>query len=106
MSNGEPKIAVHIAKSILDGSTPLPIGCKKLADELRRLDIDRDDRFIAIIGVDSEIDEFPISPQERSHWNVEALTKKDAELAAWLPEIREHVFDACQALIKEYEDAG
>jgi hypothetical protein len=72
---------------------------------LNHLGVHRDEPFIAITGVDTETDEFPVMPQERAIWNKQRLAEKDAELEAWLPSVRDSVMDACRAVIERFETA-
>src|SRR3712207_5197446 len=97
---GEPDAerAVRIAREILDGSMPVFLGCKQLLGPLNRLGVHHEAPFVTITGVESELDEFPVWPDERPLWNPQALAEKDAQLAKWLPEIQEHVFEACRAV--------
>jgi len=94
--------AVRIARSILDGSTPLVLGCKQLVGPLAHLGVHRDEPFVAITGVDTETDEFPVLPSERAMWNKQRLAEKDAQLEAWLPEVRDSVMTACRAVIERF----
>jgi hypothetical protein len=98
--------AVRIARGILEGSTPVFLGCKHLAGPLARLGVGREEPFITITGVESELDEAPISPEERKHWNPQALAREDAKLAAWLPKIEPAVFEACRAVLRQFAKRG
>jgi hypothetical protein len=94
--------AVGIARSILDGSMPLFLGCQRLATSLARLGVYDQPEFNIIVGVNSEADEFPIEPSVRERWDAKALAEKDAELAAYLPKIQESVMDACRTVIDRF----
>jgi hypothetical protein len=101
-SNGDIQAAVALAASILDGSTPLFLGCKQLVGPLDRLGLHHEEPFVAITGIDSELDEYPVEPQDRANWNQQRLAARDAEFAAWLAEVQGEVFDACRALLQRF----
>jgi hypothetical protein len=82
------------------------LGCKQIIGPLNRLGVRHEKPFLTITGVESELDEFPIVPEERELWNRQALARKDAELAPWLPQIQESVFEACRAVIKRFGEGG
>jgi hypothetical protein len=94
--------AVRIARSILDGSMPVFLGCKDLLGPLARLGVHHEKPFLTITGVESELDQFPIRPDERKLWNQEAVARADKKLAVWLPSIQEQVFHACRAVIERF----
>jgi hypothetical protein len=94
--------AVRIARAILDGSTPLLLGCIQLEGALGRLGVRDNPDFIAIVGVNSETDDDPILLEVRERWDPDALAEKDAELAAYLPTIQEGVFDVCRKVIEQF----
>jgi hypothetical protein len=106
MSNADAYQAVRIARSLLDGSTPLFLGCIQLEGPLDRLGVREQPEFSAIIGVNSETDDCPLLPDVRKMWDPEALAKKDAELAVYLPRIQDAVFEVCRAVIDRFGAAA
>lgn len=106
MSESDTERAVRIAREVLDGKTPPFLGCKQLVGPLHRLGVDREEPFIAIVGVESELDESPVWPGERKLWNEQALAREDAKLAAWLPRIQPAIFEACRAVVRRFGDNG
>jgi hypothetical protein len=94
--------AVRIAGSILDRSIPLFLGCKQLLGALSRLGVDDRKPFLTIVGVESETDDYPLLPHVRAMWDQQRLAEKDAELAAYLPKVQEHVFEACRETIRQF----
>jgi hypothetical protein len=102
MSGTDAYQAVFIARSILDGSTPLFLGCKQLAGPLDRLGVLEEPEFSTIMGVNSETDDCPVLPEVRKMWDSDALARKDADLAAYLPRIQERVFEVCRAVIDRF----
>jgi hypothetical protein len=102
MNESDAKRAVRIAREILDGSMPVFLGCKQLLGPLNRLGVHHEKPFITITGVESQLDESPVWPEERKLWNDEALAREDAELAAWLPKIKSAVFEACREVVRRF----
>ncbi len=102
MSSLDAYHAVSIACSILDGSTPLFLGCKQLKGLLDRLGVHDEPEFNTIVAVDSETDDCPVLPDVRNRWDPDALATKDAELAAYQPKIQEAVFDVCRKVIDRF----
>ena len=106
MSESDAERAVRLAREILDGSMPVFLGCKQLLGPLNRLGVHHEKPFVTITGVESELDEFPVRPEERPLWNAQALAVKDAQLAEWLPKVQERVFEACRAVIQRFGEGG
>ena len=92
MSNADAYQAVRIARSIIDGSTPLFLGCIQLEGPLGRLGVREQPEFSTIMGVNSETDDCPVLPEIRKVWDPDALARKDTDLAAYLPRIQEAYF--------------
>src|SRR5262245_15287068 len=97
--------AVRIAKSVLDGSTPIFLGCRQLSKPLIKLYVHDDEPFLRISSVSGKLYEFP-SAEDRHLWNPDVVARKDAELAAWLPEIRDGVLEACREIVRRFGEGG
>jgi hypothetical protein len=106
MSESDAERAVRIAREVLDGNTSAFLGCKQLLGPLQRLGVDREEPFITIVGVESELDGSPVWPDVRKLWNEQALAREDAKLAAWLPKMEPFIFEACRAVIRRFGDGG
>jgi hypothetical protein len=106
MSESDAERAVRIAREILDGSMPVFLGCKQLLGPLNRLGVHHEEPFVTITGIESELDESPVWPEERELWNGQALAREDAKLAAWLPKIQPAVFEACRAVVRRFAEGG
>src|SRR5215204_6588847 len=104
MSESDAERAVRIAREVLDGRTPAFLGCKQLLGPLQRLGVDREEPFITIKGVESELDESAVWPEERKLWNEQALAREEAKLAAWLPQIQPAILEACRAVLRRFGD--
>ena len=102
MTEPDAERAVRIARAILDGATPVFLGCSQLLGPLTRLGVHHEEPFVTITAVESELDESPVSPEERKIWNQHALAQEDAKLAEWLPEIQPAVFEACRAVVERF----
>ena len=98
---------VRIARSVLDGSTPLLVGRRRLFWPLIELGVAPDEEPFATIGaVVAHSFDLPVTPEERELWDPRALAREDARLAVWLPRIRVAVLDACHAVVRRFgEDA-
>jgi hypothetical protein len=89
---------IAIAEQMIAGGLDLIEGCRKLVPHLRAVGL-RDDPYAkAIVGVESETDEFPLGP-ERQNWDPAALAAKDLELAEYVARVREDVMVACRAIV-------
>ena len=102
MSESPLQRAVAIAVEVRDGKLDILNGCYQLAREIHAAGLDRDPDFRTFIGVESESDHLPYRPDDRRHWDVEVLSRKDkeiSEVAAWY---RESVLAACRRLIERF----
>jgi hypothetical protein len=97
--------AIRVAKSILDGSTPIFLGCRKLSRPLFKLYVRDDEPFSRIAHVADKLEEYPTA-ETRHLWNPEVVAKKDAELAAWLPQVRDGVLEACREIVRRFSEGG
>ncbi len=102
MTQRDAQQAVEIARSIIDGSIPLVLGCKQLVGPLASLGVHHQEPFLTITGVDSETDDVPVWPTERAMWNKQHLAEEDAKLADWIPKIERPVLEACRAVIERF----
>jgi hypothetical protein len=106
MSQSDAERAVRIAREVLDGRTSVFLGWKHLLGPLQRLGVDREEPFTTIKGVESELDKSPVCSDERRLWNEQAFAREDATLAAWLPQIRPAVLEACRAVVRRFGEDG
>src|SRR4051794_40777614 len=106
MSESDAERADRIAREVLDGKTSAFLGCKQLLGPLQRLGVDREETFITIKCVESELDESPVWPDERRLWNEQALAREDEKLAAWLPQIEPAILEACRAVVRRFGEGG
>jgi hypothetical protein len=107
MSEFDAKQAVIIARSVLAGSLPLLLGCRRILGPLERLKVEMDPQFRLFVGIDSETDHLPIDPAERKLWNSEALVEKDREIeraTAWAEKLRPRA--AFEAVIRRFDEGG
>jgi hypothetical protein len=51
------------------------------------------------------LEEYPTA-ETRHLWNPEVVAKKDAELAAWLPQVRDGVLEACREIVRRFSEGG
>ena len=64
MTASDAELAVRLARSILDGSMPVLLGCRKMVGPISRLGLDREDPFATFGGVGSETDHLPLDPED------------------------------------------
>lgn len=88
-----------IAARIADQSLAIPEGLREIVRLRHSLaEADRDDPdLLSLVGVESEIDEFPVG-ETRSRWAAEALAEQDRALNEYLGRARETLFAACRSL--------
>ena len=97
--------AVQVAKAVLAGSMPLVEGCRRLRKPLYKLYVSDEQPFAVISEVVGKVSEFPM-PEDRHLWNPAVVASKDAELAAWLPQVQCEVLDACHEIVRRFGGAG
>jgi hypothetical protein len=102
MIESDEQAALRIAREILDGSTPILLGCHRIRGPIQRLGIDHEKPFVTFIGVESETDHLPIDPEERKLWNAQVLVEKDKEIARATEWCKEEVIAASQAVVRRF----
>jgi hypothetical protein len=103
MVESDEQQALRIARSIVDGSLPLLLGCRKILGPLRRLGLDDEKPLIKFVGIDSETDHLPLDPEDRKLWNPQALVEKDKEIEKYSAWAKPLAFEACEVLIRRLE---
>ena len=102
MNESDAQAAVRVAREILDGSTPLLWGCRRICGPIQCLGLARMEPFATFIAVESETDHLPINPDERKLWNPQVLVKKEEEIAGFTEWARESVLAASRAVIRKF----
>lgn len=99
---------VAICEAILReemGAIPGARIIKNLGWELLHYDnfgsFDLDEDFIPFVAIDSETDHLPVD-LERHNWSIEALERKDQEIAKAEQWAKELAFPACKILIERF----
>jgi len=95
---------VRLARSIIDGSMPVLLGCRKMVGPISRLGLDREDPFATFGGVGSETDHLPLDPEERKLWRADVLVEKDREIARFTAWAQGMVRDASEAVVRRLGD--
>jgi len=106
MSESDAQLALRIAREILDGSTPVLLGCRRICGPIHRLGIDREKPFVTFIGVESETDHLPIDPGERKLWDAQVLVEKDKEIASATEWAKDMVLAASRAVVQRFGECG
>ncbi len=65
----------------------------------------RDEDFVTFVAIDSETDSLPVD-SERRNWSVEALERKDEEIAKAEELYKDDAFAACKILIERFDMKG
>ncbi len=94
-----------VAQGMLCGDIGIVDGCRQLVRLYCRLDEGVDELFALIVAVESETEDLPLG-EARSQWSEEALSRKDAEVNAYIGQVREVVLEACEALVQRYSGAA
>jgi hypothetical protein len=92
---------VEIASSMLTGHTDLMVGMREIVRLRKDLRDSMNPIFYPIIAVESETDTLPVGSQ-RTKYKPNELKELDADLNAYLDEVREDVLLSCKAIITEF----
>lgn len=92
---------LNVAKSMLSGELHLIEGVRRLCDLRSEIDDPENHVFLAIRGIESETDHFPIG-QARSNCDPNYLNKLDAEMESYLSEAQGDILHACEEIIAIY----
>ncbi len=92
---------VGIAEAILNCEISIIVGSRKLNALRFSLDLDNDEDFSLFVLIDSDTDHLPID-WERQNWSVEALARKDVEIAECELFYKESVITACKKIIARF----
>lgn len=65
----------------------------------------RDEDFLTFVAIDSETDHLPVD-SERRNWSVDALERKDEEIAKAEAFYQGDAFAACRKLIERFDMRG
>jgi hypothetical protein len=107
MKNEDYKIFVQgkivgICESILKEEMGIIAGSRRIKSLGFELFDNNDEDFVFFIGIESETDHLPVD-FERRNWSLEALERKDKEIAEFESVSREDVFKACRKLIARFD---
>ena len=97
------KIAIDLARNILEGEVGVIAGCiqmNRIGHEL----FDRpeeDEDFVIFIAIDSETDHLPTEKTSK-FWDNTILKEKQIEINNIENYYRDYVFTACRSIIKRY----
>jgi hypothetical protein len=96
-----------IANGVLGGEIGLWEGTRQLAHLSRSLSEAEasDPNVLVFVGVDSELDDFPIG-SARERWAAEALADKDRQRDEYLRRARVAIESACRAIVARYSGSS
>lgn len=89
---------VAVCEAILSEEVGIILGSRKLTYLSHLISDDNRNEFMIFIAIDSETDHLPVD-LERKNWSIEALKRKDKEIAEYENDFKEDVFSACKNLI-------
>lgn len=92
---------VAICESVLNEEIGVIAGSRRIKGLGFELFDDHDQDFMTFVGIDSETDHLPVD-RERKNWSVEALERKDKEIAELEAAFKTVAFEACQKLILRF----
>ncbi|SRR5258705_5852392 len=92
---------VAICEAVLREEIGMIAASRRLSRLGHELFDGHDEDFQPFDAVDSETDHLPVD-RERANWSVEALERKDKEIARAESLYRSHLFSACQKLIERF----
>jgi hypothetical protein len=93
---------VAICEAILNEEISVIAGSRILKSLGYELWDDRDEDFLSFVVIDSETDHLPVD-WERGNWSVEALERKDEEIASAEALYKDDAFAACRKLIARFD---
>ncbi len=93
---------VAICEAILNEEIGVIAGSRRLNYLRCELELDRDEDFLTFVAINSETDHLPVD-SERRHWSVEALERKDKEIAESEAAYKDHAIESCKKLIARFD---
>jgi hypothetical protein len=92
---------VAICEAILKEEIGIIAGSRWLKSLGYELCGDHDEDFLTFVAIDSETDHLPVD-LERRNWSVDALERKDKEIAEYEASARDDALVACKVLIERF----
>lgn len=93
---------VAVCEAILKEEIGVIAGSRRLKGLGFDLCGDHDEDFMVFVAIDSETDHLPVD-WERRNWGVEALKRKDEEIAEAEASYKDRAFLACRNLIGRFD---
>ena len=103
-AENDPQDALtDLCQKMLEGKLGIIIGSRQIRDlAFKYYHSDAMPKeFDPFIGIDCEAGNLPLGP-ERRHWSLEALKRKDEELAELEKRFRDLAFQSCRNLIQAF----
>jgi len=91
-----------LAQRIISNEVGVIEGSRQMLKFRVWLQAEKDEDFLTFVGVDSESHHLPVG-NVRTHWQPEALEKKDEEIAALEEFYRKNVVEAAARIKAKYE---
>jgi len=94
---------VATATAVVEGKVGIVLGCRRLYSLKHSMQLDDfDEDFQIFLAVDSQTDHLPVD-EERRNWGLDALRRKDIEIAEAEGFFRSEVVAACQKLLVRFD---
>jgi hypothetical protein len=90
-------------RNMLSGQLDLIKGCRIVVSNHRLLDIADDPAIIALVGIESETDDFP---DEFDNWETEAAKRVLAEKSRYLERVKDVLLESCAEIIRKLEGSA
>lgn len=92
---------VAICEAMLREEIGIVAGSRRLTSLGLELCNDHDEDFLMFVAIDSETDHLPVD-LERRNWSIEALQRKDTEIASYEAGAKDDALETCRKLIKRF----
>ena len=99
MSTDELEMALRLAADVLDGKVDLVSGCRRILAYRSRISGIADETWDVFVAIASETDDFPVG-DVRDTWDADALAAKDADVAAYVEEVRPAAREAFGEIVR------
>lgn len=99
---------VAICEAILYEEISVIAGSRRLhhlefqLSDILGAEVRHDEDFLTFVAIDSETDHLPVD-RERGNWSVEALERKDKEIAHAESLYKNDAFETCRRLINRFD---
>ena len=94
---------VELSQDIIDGRIGIIEGSRRINDCRYKLQLENDQDFLTVTGIDSETDHMPLG-EVRKLWSPDALIEKDKEISENEKYYRPYAIAAAKNILKKFSD--